>query len=485
MLTKQALEQIKKIIGNKNRKYKKLKITKRMYNNAFLIYQKIKSFDNYIHFMRFVYKTYAKDKKIACVIKYASDNLIFLRLCTYSSLYSYLVVSIAVHLARFNSIFGTSDNLIGTTINVIEKGTRKQMVKEKKKLIKNSNGLLTDTFGLKYAKIYKIFSPSNPQDVYIGRTIHPFLRSRIYEHLGSLKKAQYFGSSKVLKHNDWTFKCIDTPNVTTLKELNKIEKEYIKKMGTVNIIHRAKPKETKSGLTQIDTPEIKKLKRQIYHKNKKFKYHSEKALKEINKIKGKNIGDITVKDFNSLKLSLNRLNDMSLTIEQSNSNQYREIITYLTSESFILLVLEKYNCFKRYNFSLIKNYHITINYYQLKKNKIIKIHNLLTKFKNLEMKFINKKEQVSFIGQVLTLYLKYTPYHDIEKKKNYKKHNAFIIINRINIDLSKILLLVDNNELNKQINKLNDGYYKMVLKYNIIFYKINRISIQIKNMLKY
>ena len=88
------------------------------------------------------------------------------------------------------------------------------------------------------AKIYKIWSPSHPEDIYIGSTTQS-LAKRIGEHRGKYKqykngKTNYTTSFKILEYGDARIELIEHFECKCKEELTAREGHYIRTMDCVN-----------------------------------------------------------------------------------------------------------------------------------------------------------------------------------------------------------------------------------------------------------
>ena len=135
----------------------------------------------------------------------------------------------------------------------------------------------------KNGKIYRVYSPSNPDVVYIGSTHHP-LEKRMYYHKYNHRrykqgKSKYCGSYEVLKYDDAVIELIKFYPCNSLSELREEEQLFI------NLV-----KEHKSCCNKIRAKRTKEQQREYnrvygavwrdenknyfknYYKNNKHKY---------------------------------------------------------------------------------------------------------------------------------------------------------------------------------------------------------------------
>ena len=94
---------------------------------------------------------------------------------------------------------------------------------------------------LKFAKVYRIYSVSNPEKVYIGSTCEPTLARRLAGHKGGLNRYNknwwngYNSSYDVLCYSDAKIELIQAyPDCKSRDELRKYEGEHIRKTQCVN-----------------------------------------------------------------------------------------------------------------------------------------------------------------------------------------------------------------------------------------------------------
>lgn len=94
------------------------------------------------------------------------------------------------------------------------------------------------------ATIYKIVSSSTPL-VYIGQTTKPNINSRFAEHRCNYHdyynsgKGNYRSSYEILKHADAHIEALETIEVEDKKTLSAIERFYIDKENSCNLVNRS------------------------------------------------------------------------------------------------------------------------------------------------------------------------------------------------------------------------------------------------------
>jgi hypothetical protein len=151
------------------------------------------------------------------------------------------------------------------------------------------------------SKIYKIWSPTHPDDIYIGSTTQP-LSKRIGSHRRHYKQYQngkrhYTSSYKILEYGDAKIELIENVNCNNKEQLVAREGHYIRTMDCVNknIAGRTDKQyyqdnkerilqQTKQ-YQQYNKEQIKQLKKQYYQDNKERILQQTKQYQQYNKQK--------------------------------------------------------------------------------------------------------------------------------------------------------------------------------------------------------
>ena len=132
-------------------------------------------------------------------------------------------------------------------------------------------------------KVYKIWSPSHPDEIYIGSTTQP-LAKRIGGHRTQYKqyqngKSRYFTSYKVLEHGDAKIELIEQVNCKCRDELIAREGYYIR---TLNCVNKVIPDRTTKEYYQDNRQEKLQQNKQWRENNKdKLKQYREQNKDRI------------------------------------------------------------------------------------------------------------------------------------------------------------------------------------------------------------
>lgn len=131
------------------------------------------------------------------------------------------------------------------------------------------------------AKIYKIWSPSHPDEIYIGSTTQP-LAKRMGEHRRKCKRYQngkcnYVTSFKILSYGDAKIELIEKVECKDKEELVAREGYYIRTLDCVNkVIPDRTRKEYIREYREANKDKINQKRRQYREANKdKIKQYSE------------------------------------------------------------------------------------------------------------------------------------------------------------------------------------------------------------------
>lgn len=155
-------------------------------------------------------------------------------------------------------------------------------------------------FNYSNGKIYKIWSPSHPEQVYIGSTAEPRLSARMSKHRSCYKrylngKSKYVTSYKILDYEDCRIDLIEKYPCADRSELNAREGYYVRTLDCVNKVipgrtHKQYYQENKDRFLQIgkqyreDNKEnIKKMMKLWYEANKEDVLEKSKKYRQDNK----------------------------------------------------------------------------------------------------------------------------------------------------------------------------------------------------------
>lgn len=138
------------------------------------------------------------------------------------------------------------------------------------------------------AKIYKIWSPSNPELVYIGSTCEPTLARRMSGHRTNYRgylngKGNYVTSFRVLECKDARIDLIKSVECKCKDELRCIEGKYIQEMNCVNRCvagrtHKQWYVDNKERIEARDKKYYVNNKEKIKERNKKWKENNKEKV---------------------------------------------------------------------------------------------------------------------------------------------------------------------------------------------------------------
>lgn len=142
------------------------------------------------------------------------------------------------------------------------------------------------------AKIYKIWSPSNPELVYIGSTCEPTLARRMAGHRSNYRlylngKYGYVTSFKVLQYDDARIDLIESIECKCKDELRQIEGKYIEEIDCVNKLIAGR---SKKQYRQDNREKLRETNKQYYENNKEKVRERHKKYYENNKEKVREYG---------------------------------------------------------------------------------------------------------------------------------------------------------------------------------------------------
>ena len=135
-------------------------------------------------------------------------------------------------------------------------------------------------------KIYKIWSPSHLDDIYIGSTCVP-LSHRMSKHRCLYKrykegKTNYTTSFKILEYGDARIELIENVECKCKEELIAREGYYIRSLDCVN---KYIPDRTEKEYREDNKERIAQCKKEWYEKNRELTLHRAKEYREKNKEK--------------------------------------------------------------------------------------------------------------------------------------------------------------------------------------------------------
>jgi len=426
---------------------------------------------------RFVYLLYSPIKKLYYCFYSTIDNI-------YIALMQILIQSLAGYANYFDGL----DNLCDCEVRVITTVEKNQ---KKINAIKKDVDTMYNLYGyekiqvtnLKYAKIYLIYSLDGKKK-YVGQSCCKNVKQRIYNHYSGYKwhkknnKGSNLGSYAIFDYGAWTYKLLEECNNLSIKDVLEREKYHILNIGHTN----------KQELLLINNIELKKRifyktydiseTEKIFNVKKKYKFLNE-LIDSLSQEKNKEMIGRKWKKF--------------FTLMNNNEEYLKKIKKY----NFLLNKFKKNIILKKQMFDkliksalvstkIAKKMSISYKFNKIKsevdfRSKLIKIFKIINAELNVNikvaenvnifietmiksLKFFDKSNDYIFLRGKL-----YIDFNDLEK----------ILKKIFNLNIIKINNLIENYYLKKLQNKIPPE--NIILKKNILVYKIQKENILLKN----